>query len=57
MNNLFYPFGSLQEVYTLLYLSQKFDQVFEMETLAKVFNSSLKTSYNCETLKLGNYYV
>jgi hypothetical protein len=53
MNNFYYPFGSLQEVYVLLFLSHKFDLDVEFESFTSVFNASLNTSYSSEILSLG----
>ena len=53
MNSIYYPFGSLQEVYTLLFLSYKLDDIMEMDLITSIFNSSLKTAYGSEVLKLG----
>jgi hypothetical protein len=55
MNNFYYPFGSLQEVYVLLFLSHKFDLDVEFESFTSVFNASLNTSYSSEILSLGQY--
>lgn len=54
MESLFYPLGSLQEVYCLLYLSQTFDLEIEFESLTSVFNNCLNTSYDSNILKLGS---
>lgn len=45
MNKLFYPLSSLQEVYTLMYLSGNLDIDIELPTITSVFNSLLKTMY------------
>jgi hypothetical protein len=54
MNSLYFPFGSLQEIYTLLYLTSKFDKNIEIDTLQSVFNEALHTTHNLQTVKLGN---
>ena len=51
MNKLFYPLSSLQEVYTLIFLSGNFDIDVEMTSLVTVFNSVLKTQYDLHVLK------
>ena len=52
MQKLFYPLNTLQEVYTLLYLSGSFDLDIEIATLTTVFNNLLKTHYK-ESILIG----
>ena len=53
MEKTFYPLSSLQEVYTLLYLSGNFDIELEIATLIRIFNAILNTNYDKSTLMLA----
>jgi hypothetical protein len=54
MDNFYYPFGSFQEVYVLLYLSQKLDLEIEIDNIAKIFNKNFQKRYPSDIIKLGN---
>jgi hypothetical protein len=49
-NQLFYPLKSLEQVYTLLYLSSKYHLDVELSSLTLTFNTVMQTQFNEQQL-------